>query len=90
MQGYNFTLVKVTDLRDDVVLPCCILAIQASDAVERPSWRASIDFKWIRENKDAIAANIVHRKSGGDVEAVVQLYEQSVQLSQAGSFFLPV
>lgn len=54
---------------------------EAGDSVERPSWRASIDFKWIRENKDAIAANVVHRKSVADVEAVVQLYEQSVQLS---------
>ncbi|CAM6091028.1 unnamed protein product [Calypogeia fissa] len=57
-------------------------ASQVSDAIERPSWRASIDFKWIRENKDEIAANIAHRKSGGDVEAVVELYEQSVQLTQ--------
>ncbi|KAH8933462.1 hypothetical protein BDL97_18G031500 [Sphagnum fallax] len=48
----------------------------------KQTWRASIDFKWIRENKDAVAANIRNRKSAGDVELVVELYEQSVNLSQ--------
>ncbi|KAL2622352.1 hypothetical protein R1flu_002557 [Riccia fluitans] len=53
----------------------------AGDSVEPLTWRASIDFKGIRENKEAIAANIINRKSSGDVELVVQLYEQSVRLS---------
>ncbi|KAG6541739.1 hypothetical protein Mapa_016751 [Marchantia paleacea] len=53
----------------------------AGDMVEPLSWRASIDFKGIRENKEAIGANIINRKSTGDVELVVELYEQSVRLS---------
>ena len=54
------------------------------EADDRPkqTWKANIDFKFIRENKDAIAKNIQNRKSGGDVEQVVQLYEQSVSLNQ--------
>jgi len=52
------------------------------DLSSKQTWRASIDFKWIRENKDAVAANIRNRKSAGDVELVVELYEQSVNLSQ--------
>ncbi len=51
------------------------------------TWRASIDFKWIRENKEAVAANIRNRNSSGDVEQVVRLYEQSVSLSQVTSSF---
>lgn len=48
----------------------------------KQTWKASIDFKFIRDNKEAISANIHNRKSAGDVEQVVQLYEQSVNLSQ--------
>eukprot|EP01018_Ginkgo_biloba_P007924 Gb_15950 [translate_table: standard] len=42
----------------------------------KPLWRASIDFKWIRDNKDAVALNVQNRKSTADVELVVKLYEQ--------------
>lgn len=52
------------------------------DATPKQTWKASIDFKFIRDNKEAIAANINNRKCGGDVDTVVQLYEQSVALSK--------
>ncbi|KAJ7520225.1 hypothetical protein O6H91_20G073000 [Diphasiastrum complanatum] len=51
-----------------------------SDGPDRTSWRPSIDFKWIRDNKDAMAANVINRKTAADVEKVVQLYEQSCHL----------
>ncbi|KAG0597863.1 hypothetical protein M758_12G026200 [Ceratodon purpureus] len=59
-------------------------AISGAGADEglKQTWKASIDFKFIRENKEAIATNIQNRKCGGDVEQVVQLYEQSVSLNQ--------
>lgn len=53
-----------------------------ADESPKQTWKASIDFKFIRENKEAIATNIKNRKCGGDVEQVVQLYEQSVSLNQ--------
>ncbi|XP_057828067.2 serine--tRNA ligase, chloroplastic/mitochondrial isoform X2 [Cryptomeria japonica] len=43
---------------------------------DRPSWRASIDFKWIRDNKEAVALNVHNRKSSANVELVVALYDQ--------------
>lgn len=52
------------------------------DAAPKQAWKASIDFKFIRDNKEAIAANINNRKCGGSVDTVVQLYEQSVALSK--------
>lgn len=52
------------------------------DATPKQTWKASIDFKFIRDNKEAVAANINNRKCGGDVDTVVQLYEQSVALSK--------
>eukprot|EP00250_Pteridium_aquilinum_P006984 c16791_g1_i1 orf=357-1952(-) len=45
-----------------------------------PTWRASLDFKWIRENKDAIARNVQNRNTSADVDLVVQLYDKSIAL----------
>lgn len=47
----------------------------------KASWRASIDFRWIRDNKVQVADNIRNRKSAGNVELVVQLYEQFCSLN---------
>lgn len=47
-----------------------------------PTWRASLDFKWIRDNKDAIAQNIRNRNTTADVDLVVQLYDKSIALGQ--------
>ncbi|KAF8380801.1 hypothetical protein HHK36_028295 [Tetracentron sinense] len=43
---------------------------------EKPQWRAAIDFKWIRDNKNDVAANINNRKSNADLELVLELYER--------------
>lgn len=43
-----------------------------------PTWKAHLDFKWIRDNKEAVEENIRHRKSTADVTKVVSLYEQFV------------
>ncbi|KAH9533675.1 hypothetical protein CY35_18G064900 [Sphagnum magellanicum] len=68
--------------QSSVLLSPPSLVENQGDLSSKQTWRASIDFKWIRENKDAVAANIRNRKSAGDVELVVELYEQSVNLSQ--------
>lgn len=66
------------------ILDEAFLFSAGSEADDSPkqTWKASIDFKFIRENKDAITKNIQNRKCGGDVEQVLQLYEQSVTLDQ--------
>jgi seryl-tRNA synthetase len=45
-----------------------------------------LDFKWIRDNKDAVAQNIRDRNSSADVDLVVQLYDKSLALGQVFSF----
>lgn len=47
-----------------------------------PTWRASLDFRWIRDNKDAVAENIRKRNAAADVELVVNMYEKSLSLGQ--------
>eukprot|EP00897_Mesotaenium_endlicherianum_P004987 jgi/Mesen1/4516/ME000023S03890 len=48
----------------------------AAEEQERPTWKAHLDFKWMRDNKEAIARNIVARNAKVDVEKVVELYEE--------------
>ena len=50
--------------------------------VAKPQWKASIDFKWIRDNKDLVAANIENRKSGANLELVLQLYDKMLNLQK--------
>ncbi|KAJ6335490.1 hypothetical protein OIU78_012174 [Salix suchowensis] len=44
--------------------------------VVNPQWKAAIDFKWIRDNKDAVALNIKNRNSNANLELVLELYEK--------------
>lgn len=45
-------------------------------AVKGNQWKAAIDFKWIRDNKEAIAVNIKNRKSHANLDLVVELYDK--------------
>nr|CAD1822548.1 unnamed protein product [Ananas comosus var. bracteatus] len=45
-------------------------------------WRAAIDFKWIRDNKDAVAANIKNRNSTANLELVLELYEKFLNVQK--------
>ncbi|CAN6461474.1 unnamed protein product [Victoria cruziana] len=64
--------------------PLCTAALQTApfthqDKVpdETPQqWKAAIDFKWIRDNKEAIATNIRNRNSTANLELVLDLYDQ--------------
>ncbi|XP_022133431.1 serine--tRNA ligase, chloroplastic/mitochondrial isoform X1 [Momordica charantia] len=56
--------------------------IAGEEKVAKPQWRASIDFKWIRDNRDLVAANILNRKSGVDLELVLQLYDKMLNLQK--------
>ncbi|CAI7837601.1 unnamed protein product [Closterium sp. NIES-53] len=42
------------------------------------TWKASIDFKWVRENRDLMEATVKERQSNADVARVVELYEDFV------------
>ncbi|KAF2589152.1 hypothetical protein F2Q70_00041841 [Brassica cretica] len=48
----------------------------------RPQWKASIDFKWIRDNKEAVEINIKNRNSNADLGGVIELYENMVNLQK--------
>nr|CAB3490322.1 unnamed protein product [Digitaria exilis] len=51
------------------------------DAV-RPQWKASIDFKWIRDNRDTVADNIRSRNSAANLDLVFELYDQYLALQK--------
>ena len=51
-------------------------------AARPPQWKAAIDFKWIRDNKEAVEINIENRNSNADLEAVLELYENMVTLQK--------
>ena len=52
------------------------------DEAVKPQWKAAIDFKWIRENKEAVALNIVKRNSNANLETVLQLYDKMTHLQK--------
>lgn len=53
----------------------------------KPQWKAAIDFKWIRENKEAVAVNIRKRNSNANLEAVIELYDKMSNLQKVICFF---
>ncbi|CAK9325590.1 unnamed protein product [Citrullus colocynthis] len=57
-------------------------AIAGEEKVVKPQWKASIDFKWIRDNKDLVASNIENRKSGANLDLVLQLYDKMLSLQK--------
>jgi len=48
----------------------------------RPQWKAAIDFKWIRDNRDAVADNIRSRNSAANLDLVLELYDQYLALQK--------
>ncbi|PON46772.1 Serine-tRNA ligase, type [Parasponia andersonii] len=52
------------------------------EKVVKPQWKAAIDFKWIRDNKDAVAVNIRNRNSNANLELVLELYEKMLSLQK--------
>ncbi|CAA0827339.1 Seryl-tRNA synthetase [Striga hermonthica] len=61
---------SVTDITDE------------TKAVKAPQWKAAIDFKWIRDNKDAVAANIRNRNSNANLGLVLQIYDKLMNLQK--------
>ncbi|CAN4092426.1 unnamed protein product [Withania somnifera] len=63
-------------------------AVQTSAAatdeyqVVKPQWKAAIDFKWIRDNKESVAVNIKNRNSNANLELVVELYEKLLNVQK--------
>ncbi|KAI3883039.1 hypothetical protein MKX03_003464 [Papaver bracteatum] len=57
----------------------------AEEETAKPyQWKATVDFKWIRDNKDAVASNIKSRNSVADLDLVLDLYERSLNLQKEG------
>lgn len=48
----------------------------------KPQWKAAIDFKWIRDNKEAVADNIENRKSSANLELVLELYDKLLNVQK--------
>lgn len=48
----------------------------------RLQWKAAIDFKWIRDNRDTVAENIRTRNSAANLELVLELYDQYLALQK--------
>ncbi|CAN1181882.1 Serine--tRNA ligase, chloroplastic/mitochondrial [Linum perenne] len=62
--------------------------------VSKPQWKAAIDFKWIRDNSEAVAANIKSRNSNARLELVLELYDNMLAVQKklvfASQFYLIV
>ncbi|KAF7058011.1 hypothetical protein CFC21_065150 [Triticum aestivum] len=54
----------------------------AGGGATRPQWKAAIDFKWIRDNRDVVATNIRNRNSAANLDVVLQLYDQYLALQK--------
>lgn len=48
----------------------------------KPQWKAAVDFKWIRDNKEAVASNIKKRNSTANLDIVLELYEKLTNLQK--------
>lgn len=48
----------------------------------KQQWRAAIDFKWIRDNKDVVATNIKNRNSNADIDLVLELYDKFLAIQK--------
>ena len=57
-------------------------AQQASGPAEPPAFRAFIDFRFVRDTVEAVAANCRNRLSTADPHLVAQLYEEYVKAQQ--------
>ncbi|KAL7114305.1 hypothetical protein ACP275_04G112100 [Erythranthe tilingii] len=53
-----------------------------SKGTKVPQWRAAIDFKWIRDNKEAVAANIKNRNFNANLDLVLELYDKLLNLQK--------
>ncbi|XP_050215339.1 serine--tRNA ligase, chloroplastic/mitochondrial [Mercurialis annua] len=48
----------------------------------KPQWKAAIDFKWLRDNEDAVALNIKNRNSNANLELVLHLYDKMLAVQK--------
>ncbi|CAJ1974078.1 unnamed protein product [Sphenostylis stenocarpa] len=54
----------------------------AQDQGVKPQWKAAIDFKWIKDNKEAVVANLRNRNSDADLDLVLHLYDKTFTLQK--------
>ncbi|XP_031286070.1 serine--tRNA ligase, chloroplastic/mitochondrial-like isoform X2 [Pistacia vera] len=62
--------------------PALQTAETTDNKVVKQQWKAAIDFKWIRDNKEAVSANIINRNSNANLELVLQLYEKMLNVQK--------
>ena len=74
--------VEVQQAEASAAAPAQQQAQPPAAAPEAPAYRAHIDFKFVRDNVEAVAANCRARLSSADPHLVAQLYEQYVAAQQ--------
>ncbi|KAL3835479.1 hypothetical protein ACJIZ3_010215 [Penstemon smallii] len=72
-------------------LPLLVRALSSSSSAASPDeskvvkgtqWKAAVDFKWIRDNKEAVAVNIKNRNSNANLDLVLQLYDKLLNVQK--------
>lgn len=71
-RAYAFAAPQLATKTSDVSSPDDFKELKVSQ------WKAAIDYKWMRENKEAVTANIKNRKSQANLDLVLQLYDSSL------------
>ncbi|KAG8388235.1 hypothetical protein BUALT_Bualt02G0104700 [Buddleja alternifolia] len=56
--------------------------LDENKVVKAPQWKAAIDFKWIRENKEAVSANVKNRNSNANLDLVLELYDKLLNVQK--------
>ena len=74
---------RITEKRLD---PLDDWASMFSSVKPQPQWKASIDFNWIKDNKDAVATSIRNRNSNANLDLVLELYSKMLDLQKASRF----
>jgi len=54
----------------------------------KPQWKATIDFKWIKDNKEIVAVNIKNRNSDANLELILHLYDKLFILQKVMFLFI--
>ncbi|XP_014501748.1 serine--tRNA ligase, chloroplastic/mitochondrial isoform X1 [Vigna radiata var. radiata] len=63
-------------------LSSAILQTAPQEQGVKLQWKATVDFKWIKDNKETVAANLRNRNSDADLDLVLHLYDEMLTLQK--------
>ncbi|GAX73126.1 hypothetical protein CEUSTIGMA_g579.t1 [Chlamydomonas eustigma] len=70
------------NVRSSVSVQAQAAVISSLPSLEGPSFKASIDFKFLKDNINLVVQNAKNRNSSADPQLALQLYDQYIQLKQ--------